>query len=154
MSSSLFGICVFRFTGISFSFRESKAIFTDLSFFTVITAGLTKQFSLMFVTFSMCPFFFSFSISLPTAGCRCIGIGRHFCCIHLASGFSSISTSIPFIVLFSWNSFFNFLFNSVVSGSSFTFWIFGLVFSISSFIPSCFIQSSPSNGFVFFRSFQ
>ena len=42
---------------------------------TVITAGPTKQFSSIFVAFSIWPFFVSFSISLPTAGCKWIGIG-------------------------------------------------------------------------------
>ena len=45
INSSVFGICAFRFTVICLGFLEPSAIFTDLSFFTVMTAGLTKQFS-------------------------------------------------------------------------------------------------------------
>ena len=44
---------------ISLSFRESNAIFTDLFFFTVITAGLMKQFSSMLFAFLICPCFMS-----------------------------------------------------------------------------------------------
>ena len=83
---------------ISLSFRECRASFTALSFSTVIvnTACLTKQFLSMSAVFSMCPVLFSFSISLPTAGCRCIGIGLPFCCIIFPSGFSWI----PLLFLF------------------------------------------------------
>ena len=44
INSSMLGICVFLYSVILFSFRESRAIFTDLSFLLVIIAGLTKQF--------------------------------------------------------------------------------------------------------------
>ena len=47
----------------SFSFRESSAIFTDLSFLIVITAGETKQFSVVLSAFSKCPFSINFSNS-------------------------------------------------------------------------------------------
>ena len=60
--SSMFGICTFLLIVVSFNFCESRAIFTDLSFLIVMTAGLTKQFSSMFFAFSMWPCFFSFSI--------------------------------------------------------------------------------------------
>ena len=88
----------------------------------------------------MWPFFFNFSISLPIAGGRSIGHGRPFCCIKFVSRFHCMST---FTLLFPWNQCSNFLLNSVTSGPSGTFWIFRLVFSVSSLIPNCFIQSNP-----------
>ena len=39
----MFGIAAFLFTQASFSFLESNAILTDLSFFMVMTAGNIKQ---------------------------------------------------------------------------------------------------------------
>ena len=51
---------------ISFSFLEYRAIFTHLSFFTVRTAGLTKQFSSMLFAFSMWPCFISLFNSFST----------------------------------------------------------------------------------------
>ena len=41
--SSLFGMCDLILKQLSYSFRESSAIFTDLLFFTVITIGETKE---------------------------------------------------------------------------------------------------------------
>ena len=64
---------------LSFNFRESSAIFTDLSLFTVITIGDTKQSSSTSLFFSRCPDFINFSNSLPTSSCRCSGTGRAFC---------------------------------------------------------------------------
>ena len=49
INSSMFGICAFRLIVASFNFLESIAILIDLSFFTVSTAGLTKQSSLISV---------------------------------------------------------------------------------------------------------
>ena len=65
-SSPIFGMCGLRLMQLSFSFRESSAIFTDLSFVTVITTGDTKQYSSTLFTFSRCPAFISFSSSRPT----------------------------------------------------------------------------------------
>ena len=77
-NSSIFGICGLRLMQLSFSFRESNAIFTDLSFFPVITTGDTKQSSSTLFTFSKCPSFINFSNSRPTSSCRCSGIGLVF----------------------------------------------------------------------------
>ena len=57
-NASIFGMCGLFLIQLSFSFRESSAIFTDLSFFTVITTGDTKQsssktVSLLSVQFSL-----------------------------------------------------------------------------------------------------
>ena len=52
ISSSIYSICAFLFIVISFIFLESRSIFIDLSFFTVITAGLTKQSSVIYVALS------------------------------------------------------------------------------------------------------
>ena len=60
----MLGICAFLLMVISLSFRESNAIFTDLSFFSVITAGLTKQISSMLLAFSIWPCFM-FVYSFP-----------------------------------------------------------------------------------------
>ena len=51
VDSSLLSIWVFLLMVFPFNFRKSRAIFTILSFFTVITAGLTKQFSSLFRVF-------------------------------------------------------------------------------------------------------
>ena len=47
----------------------------------------------MFLAFSMCTWFFSFSISFSTAGCLWIGIVLHFCCISFTPSISWITTS-------------------------------------------------------------
>ena len=60
-SSSIFGICGLILIQLSFSFRESSAIFTDLSLFTVITTGDTKQSSSTSFILSKCPDLISFS---------------------------------------------------------------------------------------------
>ena len=52
----MFGIAEFFFIQDSISFLESRAILTDLSFFMVITAGETKQFSVVSFAFSRCLF--------------------------------------------------------------------------------------------------
>ena len=61
-----------------------------------------------------------------------------------------MSSSIPFTVSFSWNSFVNFLFRSVTSRFLFDVFIFRLDFSVSILVPNWFIQSRPSSGFVLF----
>ena len=99
INSSIFGICAFRFTVISFTFMESSAIFIDLSFFTVITAGLTKQFLVISVAFSTYPCFIKNFSSCATWSCRCIAIGRPFCCIICAPVFIFILTERVFISL-------------------------------------------------------
>ena len=87
IKSSMFGIFGRRLMQLSFNFRESNAIFTVLSFFTVITAGEIKVFSGTSSSFSMCPDFINFLISFSTASCRWSGIGRAFCCTGFMSGF-------------------------------------------------------------------
>ena len=114
-----------------------------------MTAGLTKQYSSILLAFSMWPCFINFSISFSTDCCKCIGMGLPFCCINLASSFSCIFTSSPFTVWFSLNSFLNFVFSFVTSGSFFIWCICGTVVPVSSVIPNFFIQSKPSKGFVF-----
>ena len=83
----MFGICAFRFTVTSLSFHESSAILIDLSFFTVITAGLTKQSMVISVALSRFPFFINRFSPFVTCACRCIGIGRPFCCSICAPSF-------------------------------------------------------------------
>ena len=90
ISFSIFSIGVLRFTVISFSFAKCKVVFTELAFFTVITAGLAKQFSSMCLAFSIIQDILSFLNSFSTAGCRCFGIGLLLRCINLAPGLSSI----------------------------------------------------------------
>ena len=94
----MFGKCGLRLIQLSFSFRESSAIFTDLSFFTVIITCDTKQSSSTLFTFSRCPAFNSFSSSRPTSSCRCSGIGLAFCYTGYCPGFSCIFISVSFIV--------------------------------------------------------
>ena len=77
-NSSMFGIFGLIFTELSFIFLETNAIFTDLSFFTMISTGETKQSSSTCFTFFRFPVFISFSNSLPTSSCRCNGIGLAF----------------------------------------------------------------------------
>ena len=84
-NSSMFGICSFRFIVISLKCRESSAILIDLSFFTVIIAGLTKQTSVILIALSKYQFCISRFITLATCSCKYIGIGRLFCCITCAS---------------------------------------------------------------------
>ena len=83
---------LFFFFVASFNFLESKAVFTDLSFFTVITAGLTKQFSVISFALSRFPFFINGLIPSSTWSCKCIGIGLPICCINFASSFRFIFT--------------------------------------------------------------
>ena len=97
ISSSMFGICVFRFIVASFSFFESNALFIDLCFFTVITAGLTKQSSVISVALSRYLFFINLFISSAISFCRWIGIGLSFCCIIFAISFKLILTTVSFI---------------------------------------------------------
>ena len=62
-SYSILEICAFLFTVISLRFCKYTAIFsTILSFFTGNFAGLTKQFSSMFLAFAIWPFFWSFCL--------------------------------------------------------------------------------------------
>ena len=69
----------FRFIIVtSFNFPESNAILIDLSFFTVITAGLTKQSSVISVDRSRYPLSINRFNSFATCSCRCIS--RPFCC--------------------------------------------------------------------------
>ena len=63
----MFGICAFLLIVASFKFLESSAIFTDLSFFTMMTAGLAKQSSVISVALSKYPFLLVFLI-LPQLG--------------------------------------------------------------------------------------
>ena len=64
-----------------FSFFESSAIFTDLSFFTVITTGLTKMSSGHFSSLEICLSSISLSNSRSSFSSR--WRGRPFCCIGL-----------------------------------------------------------------------
>ena len=62
----MYGICAFPFIATSFIIRESGAILTLLSFFTVNTAGLTKQSSVISVALSRYPISINrFKILLP-----------------------------------------------------------------------------------------
>ena len=57
---------------MSFGFLESSAVFTYLSFFTVFTAGLTKQFSFMFCALSTFSDFLSLFNSFSASGCSSV----------------------------------------------------------------------------------
>ena len=81
ISSSIFGIWGRFFMQLSLSLRESSAIFTDLSCFTVMTTGETKQSSSIVSNRSRCPDFISRSSSFFTSFCRWYGIGLAFCWI-------------------------------------------------------------------------
>ena len=83
----MFGICSLILMQLPFSFRESSAIFTDMSLFTVITTGDTKKSSSTSFIFSKCPDLFNFSNSLLTSSCRCSGT---FCFTGKCPGFSCI----------------------------------------------------------------
>ena len=61
----MFGICAFLFTVTFFSSLESRAISTNLSFFTVITAGRTKQSLDISVTLSTCRVLLVVSVLVP-----------------------------------------------------------------------------------------
>ena len=71
-------MCGLRLTQLSFSFRDSSAVFSDLSFFTFFTTGDIKQSSSTLFTFSKSPGFISFPNSLLTSSCRCSGMSLHF----------------------------------------------------------------------------
>ena len=84
---------------VAFLFRQSRVILTDLSFFMVITAGDTKQFSVVLSAFSRRHFPVNFSIS-----CRIVVFykwmvtGLSFFGIGLESSFSWMSFVKSFIV--------------------------------------------------------
>ena len=75
-SYSMFGMCFLILIQLSFNSRESSAIFTDLSLFTVNTTGETKQSSSTLFTFSKCPDFINRSSSRSTSF---YGTGLAFC---------------------------------------------------------------------------
>ena len=91
-SSSRFGICAFLLMVLSFNILASIAIFTELSFLTVMTVGDIN--CACWISFALLrwPEFINLFISLFTADCKCIGIRRPFCCTGLWSSFSSILT--------------------------------------------------------------
>ena len=122
--------------------------FTELTFMTVITAGLTNRFSSMSVGQWLVSLgFFSFSTFSPTAGCKCMSIVLPLCCMSLASCFSRMSTSFLLWDDFHYLVFLKFLGNVC---SDMVILDFQLVFSVSMVITWCFIQSKPSNKFVHF----
>ena len=87
ISPFMFGIAAFLLTHASFSILESSAVFTDLSFFMVITAGEMKQFSVVLSAFSRYPNSIKFSSSCLTVSRKCFSTGRLFCCIGFVSFF-------------------------------------------------------------------
>ena len=137
----MFGMCGLILTQLSFSFREFSAIFTDLSFFTVITTGDTKQSSSTSFIFSKCPALISFSSSLPTSTCRCNGTGRAFCFTWKFPGFSCIFISVSFIV-----SLFSNKFGNLFMILSFSDWLFSANCILPIVNLKVFIQSIPNNG--------
>ena len=76
-----FGICFC--VSLYLIFLESSAIFTDLSFFTVITTGLTKRSSGYFSSFEICLSCINLSSSISTFSSKWSGTRRPFCCIGL-----------------------------------------------------------------------
>ena len=85
ISTSMIGIWIFLCVVASFNFLESKSYFIVLSFFTVMTAGLTQQSSEITVSLSKKPFLISRLIPSGTWSSWCICIGVPFCCIIFAS---------------------------------------------------------------------
>ena len=70
-SSSIFDIWGLILMQLSFSFRESNAIFTNLSLLTVMIIDVAKQLLSTSFVVSRIPNFISFSSSRPTSTCRC-----------------------------------------------------------------------------------
>ena len=126
---------------VSFSFHESNAIFTDVSLFSDITTGDTRQSSSTSFIFSRCPDSISFSKSRPTSSCRCRGTDLAFCFIGycLVSSWMLITVSI-IVSLFSNKS------GNLLN----TFWGYDWLFSANCILPivnlSFFIQSFHSRG--------
>ena len=139
----MFGICGLILMQLSFSFRESNAVFTDLTLFTVITTGDTKQSSSTSFIFSQCPDLISFSSSLPTSSCRCSGTGQAFCFTGKCPCFNCIFISVSFIVsLFSNRS------GKLPLSLSFYDWLFSAFCIFPKINLNVFIQSIPSNGVI------
>ena len=80
---SKFVICYLSFTIPLSNERASEAIFTLLSFFTVMTTGWINCLSVTSFTFSMWPSSSNISISACTASCNCMGTLLPFCCVIL-----------------------------------------------------------------------
>ena len=118
----------------------------------VITAGDTKQFSVVLSAFSRCPLSISFSNSSRTVFWKWIGTGRPFCCIGLTSFFNWISMVRSLIVwLFLNKSSYSLMILFLLSSSApwrITF-VFLLPFNPISSLSS---QSKPNSGWVFLFS--
>ena len=95
----MFGICALRLIVTLFSFRESSAILIEMSSFTVITAELTKQSSVISVALSRYPFSIIRFSSFAICSCKCIDIDHPFCCIICAPSFRLIFTDKSLISL-------------------------------------------------------
>ena len=148
----MFGIVAFLFMQYSFSFLESSAIFTDLSFSIVITAGETKQFSVVLSAFSRCPFSINFFNSFFTMFWKCMGTGLPFCWIGFVSFFNWMSIVRSFIVWLFLKRFSN----SLKIFSPFSLAVMFRMIFVSRFpcspISSLSSQSNPRRGCVFLFS--
>ena len=146
INSSIFGIAAFLLTQASFNFLELSAIFTDLSFFMVMTAGEMKQFSVVLSAFSKCPFSINFSSSFLTVFWKCIGTGRPFCWIGFVSFFNGMSMVRSLIVwLFLNRSSYSFMIFCRLPSVSMCRIMFVFLFPCSP-ISNLSNQSSPNNG--------
>ena len=129
ISSSIFGIWVFLFF-CNCSFLD-KVKFTDLTFFSVTTAGLTMQCSVISVFQSRYPCLISRFSSCVTCAWRCFVICVPFCCVICAPSFKCTLANIFFISLLLLNkslkSFWSFLiFLSALSSFRLCIWIASL----------------------------
>ena len=148
----MFGIAAFRFMHASLSFLESSAILTDLSFLIVMTAGEIKQFSVVSSAFSRSPDLINFSKSSRKFFRKCMGTGRPFCCMCLASFFNwmSIVRSVMVWLFLNKSSCSLMIFFRLSSSST---WRITFVFLLPyNPISSLSSQSNPNNGCVFLFS--
>ena len=89
------GMCGLIVMKLSFNFRESNAIFTDLSHFTNITVSDTKRPSSTSLFFQI---YITFYSSRPTYSCRCSGTSLVFCLTGCCPSFNWMCISVSFIV--------------------------------------------------------
>ena len=120
-----------------FSFFESSAILTDLSFFTVITTGLTNKSSGHFLCLLICLFCISLSNSSSTFSSKCTGTLRPFCWfgVWFCLNIDLVMWFFDFpILVHRWGYFFVDPFHYVLfdcnSGYRINFVTWGLVFSL------------------------
>ena len=146
--TAILGIVALFLIQASFNLRESSAFLIDSSVFMVITAGNTKQFSVVLSAFYKC----LFSNCCRTSFWKWIGTGRPFCCISFVSFFNLMFIDSSFIMLFFLKRFaYSVRIFSRLS-SMFTFRILFLLLFPCNLISSLSSPFNPSGGCVFFLS--